>query len=124
MSDTGRKGVGEQLKEKATPQDQKVHHHHIPCEICANLHSHTPNKPLRLSLAHTTESLLPSSQMKTNLPHKLLQTQSVAVQMMPRHKERVLLIRQRRLPTISSAVTPTLVAKIIRVFRREFRDGM
>jgi Heat shock protein 9/12 len=24
MSDTGRKGVGEQLKEKATPQDQKV----------------------------------------------------------------------------------------------------
>ena len=24
MSDQGRKGVGEQLKEKATPQDQKV----------------------------------------------------------------------------------------------------
>ena len=27
MSDTGRKGVGEQLKEKATPQDQKVLQH-------------------------------------------------------------------------------------------------
>jgi hypothetical protein len=25
MSDTGRKGIGEQVKEKATPQDQKVH---------------------------------------------------------------------------------------------------
>jgi hypothetical protein len=29
MSDTGRKGVGEQLKEKATPQDQKVLHPHL-----------------------------------------------------------------------------------------------
>jgi hypothetical protein len=38
-------------------------------------------------------------------------------------KERVLLTKQRRLPITSSAA-PTQAAKIIRVFRREFQEGI
>jgi hypothetical protein len=43
--------------------------------------------------------------------------------MMPLLKEKVLLTKQRTLPITSSAV-PTQVAKIIRIFRREFQEGM
>ena len=96
MSDTGRKGVGEQLKEKATPQDQKVCYSMIEIDS-----SPTPNKPLRQSRAHMTVLLLPLSLKRTSRQLSLLPIRSVAAQTARPTKAEVSLIRPRTPPTIS-----------------------
>ena len=64
MSDSGRKGVGEQFKEKATPQDQKVY---LDSNFCRenNLTSQSYTQQVSETLCRVKAAVVPDEKKST-----------------------------------------------------------